>query len=162
MENPPAFLPYFLSPRRGGSRTYCLLTREYGPGPVGGVALYVQELAQGLAELGHQVHVITTVGDIGRVDFEDGVWVHRLTGPYVATEVAMTDAGAVPDRVWVPAAGREAYLSEIARRKPIDAVYSPIWDCEGAAILRGGRFPVVVGLQTTMALWLKSHPRKNE
>jgi hypothetical protein len=157
---PPGFLSYFRQTPTGKSRTYCLLTREYGPGPVGGVALYVQELAEGLAELGHQVHVITNVGDASRVDFENGVWVHRLIAPTAAPETAMTKAGPIPETIYAVALFRQHYLMKLAQRKPIDAVYSPIWDCEGAAILRGGQFPLVVGLQTTMAFWLDSHPQK--
>lgn len=157
---PPAFLCYFRQPPTSKSRTYCLLTREYGPGPVGGVALYVQELAQGLADLGHQVHVITNVGNASRVDFENGVWVHRLIAPTVASQSAMTKAGPIPEAIYAAALFRQEYLIKLARRKPIDAVYSPIWDCEGAAVLRGGQFPLVVGLQTTMAFWLDSHPQK--
>jgi glycosyltransferase involved in cell wall biosynthesis len=49
-------------------------------------------------------------------------------------------------------------LREIAERRPVTAVYSPIWDCEGVAILVDGTFPLVLGLQTTLHFWLHSHP----
>jgi len=158
---PPAFLPYFRESRRSETRTYVLMTREYGPGPVGGGALHVGELAKGLAELGHQVHVVTSVGDVSRVDFEDGVWVHRLVMPGQVKEVAHTEAGPVPAAIWASASFRENYIAKLALRKPIDAVYALIWDCEGAAVLRAKRFPLVLGLQTTLALWLESHPEKS-
>ena len=157
----PAFLPYFHQSQRRESKTYVLMTREYGPGPVGGGALHVGELARGLAELGHQVHVVTCVGDVSRVDFEDGVWVHRLVVPSDVNEVALTQAGPVPRAIWASASFREHYIAELALRKSIDAVYALIWDCEGAAVLRAGSFPVVLGLQTTLALWLESHPEKS-
>ncbi len=157
----PAFLPYLRESRRRESRTYVLMTREYGPGPVGGGALHVGELAKGLADLGHQVHVVTHVGDVSRVDFEDGVWVHRLVAPSDVNGVALTEAGPVPSAIWASASFREHYIAELALRKSIDAVYALIWDCEGAAVLRAESFPVVLGLQTTLALWLKSHPEKS-
>jgi glycogen(starch) synthase len=157
----PAFLPYSHQSRRGESKTYVLLTREYGPGPVGGGALHVGELAKGLAELGHQVHVVTCVDDVSRVDFEDGVWVHRLVVPSELDEVALTSAGPVPKAIWASTSFREHYIAELALRKAIDAVYALIWDCEGAALLRAKRFPVVLGLQTTFALWLNSHSEKS-
>ena len=158
---PPAFLPYRSDAReKARGRTFCLLTREYGPGPVGGVALYVRELARGLVALGHQVHVITHAADTGRVDFESGVWVHRLPFPETPTAQTMTSAGAIPDAIWAAAEVRAKQVLTIAARKKVDAVYSPIWDCEGAAILRSGKFPVVLGLQTTLAFWLQSHKEK--
>jgi len=43
-------------------------------------------------------------------------------------------------------------------RQSVTAVYAPIWDCEGVAILLDGEFPLIVGLQTTLRFWLESHP----
>ncbi len=51
-------------------------------------------------------------------------------------------------------------LASIAARRAITCVYAPIWDCEGVAILRDGRFPLVVSLQTTLKFWLTSNQHR--
>ena len=42
-------------------------------------------------------------------------------------------------------------IDAIASRRAIDAVYAPIWDCEGIALLRDPRFPLVAALQDNAA-----------
>lgn len=169
--SPPAFRSYRAAPRVAGRRRFCFLTQEYPPGTVGGTARYVHEMAVGMAALGHDVHVLTMTVEQSRVDFEDGVWVHRLVPGYAplhsAKAAAFADAisrdtplGPVPDGIWRACVTRLAYLDWLNERKRIDCVYSLIWDCEGAAILRDGRFPLVVGLQTTLAFWLDNNPER--
>ncbi len=157
---PPAYLPYLQPGSRTSGKTYCLFSREYPPGPVGGVGRYVHEMALGLAALGHQIHVITLVGDHSSVAFEDGVWVHRLVPATFQGPPAETVDGPVPADIWRACQTRLACVRNIANRKRIDAVYAVIWDCEGAAVLREQAYPLVVGLQTTMAFWLQSHQDK--
>ncbi|GGF63771.1 hypothetical protein GCM10007301_24450 [Azorhizobium oxalatiphilum] len=159
-EEPPAFTPYLDPASRTSGKTYCLFSREYPPGPVGGVGRYVHELAIGLAQQGHQIHVVTLVGDQSRVDFEDGVWVHRLVPEALEGPLPETVDGPIPVDIWRACQTRLNCVREINRRKPVDAVYAVIWDCEGAAVLRERAYPLVVGLQTTMAFWLESHEDK--
>ena len=59
-------------------RCYLFLTRTYPPGSLGGIGRYIHQLARALAALGHQIHVATAGEGHDRVDFEDGVWVHRI------------------------------------------------------------------------------------
>jgi glycosyltransferase involved in cell wall biosynthesis len=49
-------------------------------------------------------------------------------------------------------------VERIASHRTIDVIEAPIWDCQAAAFLIHGRWPVVVSLQTTFAIWLESHP----
>jgi glycogen(starch) synthase len=63
----------------------CLVSEEYPPDSGGGIATQTSLKAQGLAALGHEVHVITT----GRADelvtaLDRGVVVHRLPDPDTA------------------------------------------------------------------------------
>ncbi|MCG7392444.1 glycosyltransferase [Microvirga sp. ACRRW] len=159
---PSSFKPYLKGAPTQNAKTFCLLTREYPPTKVGGVGRYVHQLAKGLADLGHHVHVITAGEGHDRVDWEEGVWVYRIASLPKVKEQAATAAGPVPEHIWSYAASRLAWLERIAARRHVDCVYSPIWDCEGAAILRDGRFPVVLGLQTTLQFWLDSHPEQRE
>ena len=86
------------------------------------------DLAAGLAELGHEVHVITTETEQDRVDFEDGVWVHRL----VTRNLDLPQLGAAPAAFNLyRAATVAAELDRIHGRSPIDLVSAPLWASEG-------------------------------
>lgn len=167
---PPDFRPYRATPLPAERRCVVFLTQEYPPGPVGGTARYVHEIATGMAALGHDVHVLTLTGERSHVNFEDGVWVHRLVPGYVPDDAgvataglsAHSPAGPIPEDIWRKCATRLVYLDWLSERKAIDCVYSLIWDCEGAAILRAGRHPLVVGLQTTLAFWLENNPERQQ
>lgn len=140
----------------GGRHGIALISREYPPGPVGGVGRYIHQLAQALAELGHHVHVLTTGSGHDRIDFEDGVWVDRLLP---STQTAPPD---VPAEIWAHAARmRDAALALHARAPhlgaPLLGAYAPVWDVEGIALLRDGTIPVVTGLQTMLRFWLQSN-----
>ncbi len=144
-------------PRRvpqGGRDSYVFVSQEYPPGRMGGIGRYIHQTARAVAELGHHVHVLTRGEGHDRVDFEQGTWVHRLV-PRPAPELP---ACAIPAHIWAQASTMLDALRDIAQRRSVTAVYAPIWDCEGAAILLDGAFPLVIGLQTTLHFWLDSHP----
>ena len=53
---------------------------DYPPRLEGGIGRFVHALAESVAFNGHQVHVITqSPYNTDTVDFENGVWVHRIT-----------------------------------------------------------------------------------
>ncbi len=135
----------------GGRRALCLVSREYPPGPVGGVGRYIHQLALALADLGHDVHVLTTGDGHDRIDFEDGAWVHRLLP---SAEPPPAD---IPAEIWAHAARMRDAALAINARTQLAGVYTPVWDCEGIALLRDGTLPVVVGLQTMLRFWLQSN-----
>jgi glycosyltransferase involved in cell wall biosynthesis len=157
----PAFLERhaagFIEFRRpspaGGPDVFVFISREYPPNRMGGIGRYVHQLARSIAQLGHKVHVLTVGEDHDRIDFEESVWVHRI----VARSVPRIPPVHVPQHIWNHASTMLDALHDIARRQSVTAVYAPIWDCEGAAILFDGEFPLVVGLQTTLRFWLDSH-----
>jgi GT2 family glycosyltransferase len=64
------FLPYPTIRPAERARTVCLLSP--------GLNEDVTRAAVELAAAGHEVHTVVRSGDTNRVDFEDGVWVHRL------------------------------------------------------------------------------------
>jgi glycosyltransferase involved in cell wall biosynthesis len=95
-----------------------------------------------------------TLGDgHDRIDFEDGAWVHRIAGRQA---LPMPDIP-IPPHIWAHASTVLSALQDIASRRPVTAVYAPIWDCEGIAICLDGGFPLALGLQTTLHFWLNSH-----
>jgi len=150
------FLEYPRLCPNGGRRVFVYLSQEYPPGRMGGIGRFVHQLARSSAALGHHVHVLSRGEGHDRVDFEDGVWVHRLctqpseTPPPVDLEI--------PSHIWAHATTMKRALDSVAAKREVRSVCAPIWDCEGAAILADGRFPLVTSLQTTLRSWLSSNP----
>lgn len=149
----PPFLP-FPTLRRPEDRLHLvLLTQEYLPGPVNGVARVVHELAVGLAARGHVVRVLTRGEDHLRVDLEQGVWVHRLPP---SENPAPAD---VPAAIWAHA---DAVADEVARIdavRAVDVVQFSNWDAEGIAVLRRGLARTSIWPVTTVRALRGSDPR---
>ena len=73
----------------------CLFTREYPPQGLGGVGQWTREVAVGLAARGHEVTVIAhALEGPPRIDFDEGVWVHRIDVDPIATAEAAAFAPA--------------------------------------------------------------------
>jgi glycogen synthase len=138
-------------------RTYCLISHEYPPMD-GGIGRYFDQLARSIASFGHHVHVLTEGAEHDRVDFEDGVWIHRIVAR--RHEPPVKSNPVPPQRIWDRAATMLEEVEAIACKRHVDCVYAPIWDCDGLAVLLDGRFPLVTGLQTTLRFWLISQPRR--
>jgi len=154
-----------------GRRTFCFVSQTYPPGGIGGIGRYTHELARGVAALGHQVHVVTKGEDHDRVDFEEGVWVHRLLdkpaetpqpallpGSSDALAQRQTKGSRIPDSIWSRAVTVSRAVDAIAAKREVTAVCAPIWDCEGLAVLAEGRLPLVTALQTPLAGLLATNP----
>jgi glycogen(starch) synthase len=149
------FLPYATRRPRGGRKTYCLLSQTYPPGELGGIGRYIHQLACAVAGMGHDVHVITRASGHDTIDFEDGVWVHRVAP---AADAAMpADLSALPEHIarYCDRVRRE--VEGIHAARTVAAVYCPIWDCEGYALLENAGFPLILSLQTTLKSFLKSN-----
>lgn len=155
-----AFKQYITDPPLPKKHIFCFLSQEYPPTTVGGVGRYIHQLTRAIADLGHQVHVLTRGSGHDSVDLEDGVWVHRKVVNSPSGRVARTASAPIPDHIWAYGSTMLSELTRIAARRDITCVYAPLWDCEGAAVLREGRFPLVVGLQTTLKFWLESNQHR--
>ena len=131
---------------------------DYPPNRTGGIATFTSDLARALAALGHTVHVITRSLDINRVDFETGVWVHRMVPRTQPRDHDLPSE--VPAGIWNWSATAREEAHRIASHRRIDCVETPIWDCEGIAFLLEGAWPTAVSLQTTFSFWLDSNPHK--
>lgn len=141
------------------ARAIVVVSRDYPPNHGGGIATFSRDLAEAMAAQGHIVTVITQSPDINRVDFEGGVWVHRM----VVREMPRTPQAVernIPQSIWNWSAVALEEARRIATHRAIDVVEAPIWDCEGAAFLLEGRWPLVTSLHTTLHFWIESHPEK--
>lgn len=151
------FLPFQTLVPPGGRRTYCFLSQTFPPDEVGGVGRYVHQLARSIAARGHHVHVLARGAGHDRVDFEEGVWVHRLL-PQPAPASSPPPALAVPQRIWDYSARMAQAVAAIDARRRVTAVCAPIWDCEPLALILDRRIPVCTSLHTMLKSWLESHP----
>lgn len=154
-EAPHAVLPF---QRTGSDRlTIVLVSRDFPPDHAGGIAILTSSVSQVLAAQGNVVHVIAESPDIARIDFERGVWVHRIT----VAEAHRPDAAVrrnVPAHIWNWSAAALNEARRIAACRPIDVVEAPIWECQGIAFLLSGAWPLVTSLQTPLHFWMDSHP----
>ena len=151
-----AFLPYAVLRPVGGRRRYCFLSQSYPPGEVGGIGRYIHQLAREVARMGHDVHVLSKADGHDTLDFEDGVWVHRVAPAPDA--VKPRDLAALPDHIALYCDRLRREVRHIHAQRPVDAVYGPTWDCEGYALMGNDDFPLILSLQTTLKSFLKSNP----
>jgi glycosyltransferase involved in cell wall biosynthesis/GT2 family glycosyltransferase len=139
----------------------CLVSQDYPPGQNGGIARNVAQLARSLAADGHHVHVLTKARGPSTVDFEDGVWVHRVAiSHHQAPKLSPIEPHAVPAHIWDYGQTMLEEVRAIDAKRKVDVVYAPLWDCEPLAFILSGEFPLIVALQTTMRFWLESQPLK--
>jgi glycogen synthase len=126
-----------------------IISRDYPPNHGGGIATFNKNLAENLAALGHTIHVIAQSNDVNRVDFEHGVWVHRVVVNSVALSAEASDRR-IPSDMWNWSASALAESKRIATHRSIDVVEATIWGCEGAAFLLDGSWPLITSLATTL------------
>lgn len=141
------FKPFPTLVPAGERLTICLTTREYPPA-CGGVGRYFSDLARGFAAAGHQVHVVTHAADERHtVDFEDGVWMHRVADVQPRDEQFRR----------LPLCYNYTHVANVYHEvcrihdlHGVDLVVNPIWLCEGAIAQLDDRWPTVLSLQTSM------------
>jgi glycogen synthase len=144
---------------RSEKLTIALLTQQFPPGVVGGIGRLTHDLAGGLAARGHNVHVLTCAAprkDINTVDFEDGVWVHRLIED--RDEGPSPNEVKVPPHIWRHSARMHRELKRLDEMHPIDIVEAPIWDVEGLATILSDKFCVVTSLHTPLKKVVETNP----
>lgn len=139
--------------------TIALLSQQYPPGVVGGLGRLTLDLAQGLADRGHNIHVLTRTtpgATANTVDFEDGVWVHRLIED--RDEGAAPAGVDVPPHIWRHSARMLRELRRLDGMHPLDIVEAPIWDVEGLASILSGEYCVVTSLHTPLKKVVETNP----
>ncbi|MFZ2172153.1 MAG: glycosyltransferase [Methylococcaceae bacterium] len=138
-------------------RSVVLISRDFPPNHGGGIATFSKDLAEALANQGNIVHIIAQSPDINRVDLENGVWVHRILMREIERSPEAIERN-IPQHIWNWAAIALEETKRIGTHRSIDVVEAPIWDCEGAAFLLDGWWPLVTSLHTTLHFWMESHP----
>ena len=137
-------------------KSIVLISQDFPPNHSGGIATFNKDLAEALAAQGNIVHIITQSHDINRVDFENGVWVHRMVTQEIDRS-AEANERKIPQHIWNWSATALEECKRISTHRKIDVVEAPIWDCEGIAFLLDKTLPLVTSLQTTLHFWLETH-----
>jgi glycosyltransferase involved in cell wall biosynthesis len=145
------FRPFNILAPAGRRRNFCFLSQCYPPAVVGGIGRHIHQLARGVAAHGHQVHVLTK-STSDSVEFEDGLWVHRVRPQATMPPKLLADLS-IPQHIWDHSATMLEEVKKISTKCPVDIVHAPIWDCEGLAFLADGSFCLVTGLHTTLKFW---------
>lgn len=148
----PGDLDYqrFPTVRAEQRRRIVLVSSSYTGNITGGVGRLFSDLAPALAARGHDVRVITRATGPAAVDFEDGVWVHRVDTPDLAA-----GEGVAPDVLAHLNEFATASAAEVARIRSWtepDVVFAPLWDLEGLGVSRSTDLPVALHVSTPLAV----------
>ncbi|MBS0350904.1 MAG: glycosyltransferase, partial [Proteobacteria bacterium] len=128
------------------------LSYDYPPNLSGGIARFTQDLATALAQLGHTIHVITkSFQEINTVDYENGVWVHRVIIKHFPLTAEAIDKN-IPQFIWDISGTFLSEIDRIAHYRAINVVQAPIWDVLGISILLSKRYKLITSLHTTLAI----------
>lgn len=152
VHEPARFVPM---PKREILRI-AMISRGFPPDNEAGIARWTSLMARGLADLGHEVHIICEARSEPSVDYNHGVWVHRITADVAGAQAELEDGLPQGMGRWSMAVERE--LRALSSFK-LDVVSSPIWDLEGVRTLRMAQTSVVLSLHTPYAL---AKPHKPE
>lgn len=138
--------------------TLCFVSREYPPGPVGGVGRLTAELAHGLADAGHEVHVVTE-GERPAVEFDGGVWVRRVPaeadGDWNRPDLPPTTRAALG---WAAAA--HAAVKRLAAGRVVDLVSAPVENAEGLFCRLDDDLKTVLSLHATARALAAADPAR--
>lgn len=130
----------------GGRKRYCFATLNHPGATGGGIDRFTAELAQGMAEAGHEIHVIAIQGDARSILFQNGIWVHEIPGH--SPPLPELDHDPARDDLW-RIANTYCEVVREGRRRPFDVVSTPIWLAQGLLVALDPRFVSVVSLHTT-------------
>lgn len=131
-----------------------LVSQQYPPDLCGGIGVYTEQLARGLAEAGHRVSVIAR-GNREAAVWRDGVKVYRvpddggrvsgLPPSYRVTRKNMARSYAV-----------QGVIGRLRREENLRVVESPLWDAEAFVPAVGGRVPLIIRMNTPMAMAMET------
>jgi glycosyltransferase involved in cell wall biosynthesis/GT2 family glycosyltransferase len=127
-----------------------LISQSFPPVNEAGIARWTSMMAKGLAERGHNVHVIARADGALTTHFADGYWVHRIASEPGQGEFTMMELDLPPNIAnWAEAVKQEL---RGLRTFGLDVVSFPIWDIEGVAIADDQDIGVVMSLHTSYAI----------
>ena len=133
----------------------CFISAEYPPDDYGGIGRYTKDLAEEAAHQGHSVHVITLGREDYRVDYENGVYVHRIDILPFNEEILAH----LPIRHHLAqASSLYQEVMKVHGRHAFDSVIFPLWELQGLACICDDRLPSVMTLMTSFTTIAQINP----
>lgn len=127
-----------------------LLTMDYPPGPTGGIGRWSKTLAIALSQLGHEVHVFTLSSAHDTVDFEEGVFVHRVRRQW-HPDVKSPISSPLPQSAIDTMMSFGDAVKRSHEEAPFDIVSTPIWELPGLVLLAEKELPIVLTAHSAYA-----------
>ncbi len=134
----------------------CLLSESLPPNPLkaGGIAHYTLDLAYGLHELGHQVHIITRSDQSIRRD-SLGLTIHGIPDNQIQTSL-FPSRPTLNKLSGYSLAVYHKLLELLYEGYQVDVVETPNWGVEGLALALSGLFPLVLRIHTPLIQAIQS------
>lgn len=134
----------------------CIVSREYPPETLwGGIGTFTYNLAHGLKNIGHNVHVIAFTLSQDSIEYDSGIKVHRISSPKLPLiKKTMWD---FVQRALSPFALFYSHkvlkkIESLHKNNHFDVIDFPEHIGEGFLSIRGKRHPSLVRLYTPLCL----------
>jgi glycosyltransferase involved in cell wall biosynthesis/GT2 family glycosyltransferase len=158
---PPPFKPFRKNiPRR--KFFICLLSRFFPPDPhIGGIARYTHDLAHGLQELGHEVHVITSSEELIRRECL-GLTIHGIS-PVEEAAIYLFPQKPTLCRLTSYSLAIQDKLIDLAHQGfTFDVIETPNWDVEGLILALENIYPTICRIHTPLAKVIETEYRETD
>lgn len=143
-------------------RRIAFVTQLFSPRKCGGIAVFMNDLAKILSKQGHEITIITEHQDPTQhtVDWEDGLWVHRISSKFPKTPRPECVDGRLPLPKNLADYSLAVYaeINRINNSRKFDLVVGTIWDCDLLATALLSEIPVATYLVTNYGLAAESKP----
>lgn len=148
---PPELVPYGKATAAPGRERLhvALISQQYPPDACGGIGVYTEQLARGLVEAGHRVSVVAA-GEVAALQEGDGVEIYRIPPSEAPAGISLRLR--VTRKNVARSLAVQQVVQGLARTAGVSLVESPIWDAEGYATALAGEVPLVLRLNTPLAL----------
>ncbi|GLV28223.1 hypothetical protein TomTYG75_07460 [Sphingobium sp. TomTYG75] len=148
----PPFLPFATAIQR--KLTVAFICRHFSDENESGIPRWTKLVAKGLADRGHQVHVVMEARDSEiRIRYKNGYWRHEIRSNASDHRWISERFGLPPDQAqWAASVYQHA---AVLKSFNLDLLSFPIWDLEGVACLDLPSVEVCVSLHTSYGLSAK-------
>ncbi len=147
---PPPFLPFISNHVKNPLRIALVTSTIPGQPGFGGIGRYTFDLARGLHQRGHEVHIICR--DENPIHYESlGFFIHGITNADAASIVLDESRPIVKKNIAFSVAVEKKLASLYAQGIEFDIVHASNWDAEPIALIREHAYPLALMLVTPLA-----------
>lgn len=148
---PPPFLPFKVNTTKKPLRIALITATHPGQPGFGGVGRYTYDLARGLHQLGHEVHLLCR--DEAPIHYESlGFVIHGITSAEVASVYINEEDRPILNKNLAFSIAVERKLRNLYQQGiEFDVVHATNWDLEPIALIREQAYPLALMLVTPLA-----------